>query len=787
MERDDALFEVTRMPRTRMPRTLVAAACLLLTAGPLLAAPLSVSGRVLGPDGKPMAEAPVTLKYWSTTPGHQMPTLTTDDTGAFSFSVDDARLYEPATVFVSKPGFAITWAVVRDGEQADLRLSAQTVTCRGVCVDVEGNPLPGATITVTGVMRGPLRHWSESEFQLWLYSGNPLTTTTDANGVFSIPDLPPRCILSVRAAAPGCATQTRYEVPGDADGIRIYLRPEATISGRVTHGGTGVEGVTVSIGYSTAKTAADGSFTLGNLSAGRSAVYLKDAPDDLIVDWMPEVSLATGQTLTDLVVPLTEPITISGVCTDAETGEPVEAAGIGSEMIDLATGVSRGWSAQSDSDGRYELHVLPGNLRFFPRHRMSEEPIWSVRGPAVTMPVEAGKTYDDVNFTVTRDPTVTGTVLGPDGTPVAGAEVGTITRMGVGDVPLPTFFCTRSADDGTYAMEAVEVLVRNGYSSWGFVARDISRGLAGMALPDSVDEPVDIQLQPGAWLLTRIVNRDDQPMTGIAVGLKLADFREYPRVMPAGVSDAEGFVRIGPIPPGIDCAVELGGPLRRFFFNQYEVGDTVQRLEPGDERQLPPIIIDPRGRSVSGTVVDTEGNPVRDALVFGDRLGPPAISGNDGQFTLNGLSKAGMVEIEAIHPTEPLLAGTVVDPDDASPLTLTLAIPGSVTGRVLDAEGNPIPGVMIIHRWPSGVITSPGYEGYPTLSIELSQRQIEAGRDTFAYPGKDGSWMLSGLTAGLDYKLMFNQRLGEYHNQEMTFTAESGVTTDLGDIILQKK
>ena len=312
------------------------------------------------------------------------------------------------------------------------------------------------------------------------------------------------------------------------------------------------------------------------------------------------------------------------------TGEPVEAAGTGTEMIDLALGVSRGWSARSDSEGRYELGVLPGNLRFFPRHRISEEPLWSVRGPAMTMPVEAGKTYNDVNFTITRNPTVTGTVLGPDGTPVAGAEVGTITRMGVGDVPLPTFFPTRSAADGTYALQAVRTVVDNGYSSWGFVARDTSRGLAGMALPDSVDGPVDIQLQPGAWLLARIVNRDDEPMAGIAVGLKLADFREYPRVMPAGVSDAEGFVRIGPIPPGVDCAVELGGPLRRFFFNQYEVGDTVQRLEPGEERQLPPIILDPRGRSVSGTVVDTEGNPVRDALVFGDRLGPPAISGNDG-------------------------------------------------------------------------------------------------------------------------------------------------------------
>ena len=774
-------------PRTLSALVAPAVACLLLVAGPLLAAPLSVSGRVLGPDGGPVAGAQVSLRYWSTTPGHPTPTHTTDDSGAFSFAVDDARLYGPATVFVTKPGFALAWALIRDGEQADLRLSEQTVTCRGVCVDASGNPLPGATVDVVSVYRAYENHWSQSDLRLWLSSPNPLTTATDDNGAFSIPDLPPGCILNVRAAAPGCATQTRYEVPADADGIRVYLRPEAIISGRVTHGETGVEGATVNVGYSTAKTAADGSFTLGNLSAGRSPVYLKGAPDDLIVDWMPEVSLATGQTLTDLVVPLTEAITISGVCTDAETGAPVEAAGTGSEMIDPATGVERGWSAQSDSDGRYELHVLPGNLRFFPRHRMSEEPLWSVRGPAMTMPVEAGKTYDDVNFTVARDPTVTGTVIGPDGEPVAGAEVGTITRMGVGDVPLPTFFCTRSADDGTYAMQAVEVLVRAGYCCWGFVARDTSRGLAGMALPDNVDGPVDIRLQPAAWLLTRIVNRDDEPMAGIAVGLKLADFREYPRVMPAGVSDAEGFVRIGPIPPGIDCAIELGGPLRRFFFNQYEVGDTVQRLEPGEERQLPPIILDARGRSVSGTVVDSEGHPVRDALVFGDRLGPPAIAGADGRFTLNGLSKAGMVEIEAVHPTKPLLAGTVVDPDDASPLTLTLAIPGSVTGRVLDAEGNPIAGVMIIHRWPSGVITSPGYEGYPILSMELSQRQEEAGRDTFAYPGKDGSWRLFGLTAGLDYKLMFNQRLGEYHNREMTFTAESGVTTDLGDIILERK
>ncbi len=768
-------------PRTLSALVAPAVACLLLSAGPLVAAPLSVSGRVLGPDGESMAGATAFVSSYSTEGRLEVSTGTTDGTGAFSFSVDDARLHGPATVFVFKPGFALAWALVRDGEHADLRLSEQTVTCRGVCVDASGGPLPDATVAVVCVERMYEHHWSHDRARLGLWTDSPLTTTTNDKGAFSIPHLPVGSDVVLEASAPGYERRWRSQVPASADGLRIYLRPEATISGHVRYNGVGVGGVSLEaelgVGYARVETAADGSFTLENLPPGRCAIDFSNMPDGLVADWVADVTLAPGETAENLSITLVEAATVRGVVTASDTGEPIEGVAVYGITTGERAGTSRFWHAFSDGEGRYELRVLPGDLQLFAHHRMEDEPLWIVHGLNRMLSVEAGKTHDGIDFSLYIEPTVTGTITDPEGVPVAGAQVGTINRISHGDVPPRTFFSTRSAEDGKYALQASEGGVRAGYCCWGFVARDTSRGLAGMALPDNVDGPVDIRLQPAAWLLTRVVNRDDEPMPGVPVGLKTADFSERTRAMPAGVSDEEGFVRIGPIPPGVDCAIELGEELSQFFINEHEIGDTVQRLEPGEERQLPPIIFDPRGRSVSGTVVSSEGKPVMDALIVGDGAARPAIAGADGRFTLTGLPKAGMVRIQAVHPTEPLFAGAVVNPDDAAALLLTLKPAAGVSARMLDGDGNPVSGVRISES------PSPS----PVLPYELLYRQKEAGKPMYGYAGEDGCWTLSGFVGGLDYTLLLSDRKNVFHYQEMTFTAEAGVTTDLGDIILERK
>ncbi len=779
---------VMMMPRMSIPFSLVpiAAACLLLVAGPLLAAPLSVSGRVLGPDGEPVAGATAFVSSFSTEGRFEVSTGTTDGAGAFSFSVDDAAPLQPATVAAMKPGFALAWTLVNGGEQADLQLSPHTVTCRGVCVDGSGTPLPGATVSVVEITRAYENHWSQYERRLSFAPESPIRVTTDAAGAFAIPDLPVGATLSLEAVAAGCEKRKRGQIPADAEGIRIHLRPEATVSGSVTHEGAGVAGVSVNLSLWTssigAETVADGSFTLTGISPGRYALQLRGAPEGLVADWVPRVELRAGQTLPGINIPLVPSATVPITFADGATGAPVEGVELYARMTKYPPGAMRDWCVWSDARGRCQLRTPAGELELYPRTRIGETPLWSISPSEKMLTVETGQTHDGVDFTVTMHPKVTGSVIGPDGNPVAGAEVGTVNRMGYFDVPPREFFCTRSAADGTFAMQVfASRAMQEGNARLFAIARDASRGLAGLAAPEGLDGPIEIHLQPGAWLLTRVVNRDGEPMPGVPIGVKMGEFGEaaqFERTMPGGVSDAQGFVRVGPIAPDADCAIEMGQALRRFFVNESEVGAELFRLAPGEERQLLPIVFDPRGRSVTGTVLDAQGQPVRDALVFGDSTVVPAIADEDGEFTLTGLPKDGMVTLQAVHPTESLFAGTEVDPDAAPPLTLTLGPPAGVAGRALDADGNPVPGMMLIHDQTNIP---------PVIGMELECRQQEAGREVYEYVNEDGTWRMSGFVPGIDCTFVLYDRKGEFRRQELTFTAEPGVTTDLGDIILERK
>src|SRR5262249_7203128 len=114
-----------------------------------------VKGRVLGPEGQPVAGAKLYLtRRWSyldgSSPMPERATTTLD--GRFHFTVPPSHFDEPSTVVTATAAnHGANWVEVTADRKPDnltLRLVKDEVPITGQIVDLEGNPIAGATLTV---------------------------------------------------------------------------------------------------------------------------------------------------------------------------------------------------------------------------------------------------------------------------------------------------------------------------------------------------------------------------------------------------------------------------------------------------------------------------------------------------------------------------------------------------------------------------------------------------------------------------------------------------------------
>jgi hypothetical protein len=191
---------------------------------PDVAGTFPVRGRVLDPDGKPVAGAeifvrPNTLHGWSPSdpiPGGQRGRVaTTDAEGRFRFDLDkgasdlpwgDDPAWHRAQITAAAPGFGPAWVEPREllkGEEAVLKLVRDDVPIRGRVVDPQGRPIAGVTVQLqrvagfrdgadldavlaSGEVDGAASAWWYAAFDGANWPGGRLTWTTDAEGRFEI-------------------------------------------------------------------------------------------------------------------------------------------------------------------------------------------------------------------------------------------------------------------------------------------------------------------------------------------------------------------------------------------------------------------------------------------------------------------------------------------------------------------------------------------------------------------------------------------------------------------------
>ena len=204
-----------------------------------------------------------------------------------------------------------------------------------------------------------------------------------------------------------------------------------------------------------------------------------------------------------------------------------------------------------------------------------------------------------------------------------------------------------------------------------------------------------------------------------------------------------------------------------------QIFNTLIEIRPkeGDESVAVDIALD-RGRTVRGTLVGPDGEPVVGASMLGANANErwslrPLPSA---EFEVRSLGPDGKRGLIFSHEAKNLAGAYVVQPDEEGPLTIRLQPCGTWTGRLVDDEGRPLAGTEI--RCNS---RSP---------INFDDSRFEQGSLPRSEPirtDKEGRFRVSGIVPGLKYTffVLKDRRVGLVVNEGV---AAPGEVKDLGDI-----
>jgi 5-hydroxyisourate hydrolase-like protein (transthyretin family)/thiol-disulfide isomerase/thioredoxin len=568
-----------------------------------------VAARVVTPDGQPVKGARVS---WIGR-GERAPVFLaetrTDATGRFQFdrAAELRRKAPDPQLLVEAPGWSMAFERVPEGS-GELAITLRPATeLRVRFVDPEGKPAPGLRVRLEVVL-------GERNAFLWLHGlvDDRFTWQTDAEGRVTIPGLPRsgQARVDIEDGRFAHLEMENVRLAQDAvtAGPTIALLPGASVRGRITFGPTGkpaagirvgAQGAGVERGWGEGVTAADGSYVMTRVRPGVYNVAL-DLKGDLARSWTAaaheRLTLATGEQQTGVDFTLIHGAVISGRVTAADNGEPVKGIPVG--VYGPAHPMSGAWvqGAETGADGRYSHRVPPGKQHLYLMLGAPPPGFLLPAQSAHDLEIRDGETVT-FNFQLPRGAAARparGRVVGPDGQPVAGAEIlaASTGRFGGGLTTL------RSDASGSFTLDerqlAQPVILR---------ARHGRLATAKSILVTGGDRPT-LSLQPDvlAALSGRVTDGAAQPIAGAEVRLVESQFDTGHSVATV-LTDAEGRYSFAEVWPDGRYSVNAAG---KGFGQQWASN---LELKPGEARTLDPLVLKQADRVVAGRVVNSNGDP----------------------------------------------------------------------------------------------------------------------------------------------------------------------------------
>jgi hypothetical protein len=443
---------------------------------------MTVAGRVLDPDGKPVKGAVVDLVSRPRSPRvgasdeidqHTLLGQSQSD-GDGRFQLDSPRtasnrVFE-VTAMAAAPGYGLGWADLNpDAEQplAEIRLQPEQVV-RVRLIDVTGSPARGVKVTVSGIGRmndkGSLDGVSLStnltgRIRVW-----PRPVKTDDHGRIALPGIGRGAQVSLSVSDLRYARQELYVDSAKASAAKettIALEPARIIEGRVLAADTGrpIPNAIVSAsalmmneharGYSNVKLRADdqGRFALNPTAAERYTLGAFPAGGEPYLIQQDELMLTKGAVKTTHDIKVRRGVLIRGKVTEARTDRPLPASSIMFIPVRGGDKVLSGWEAivASQDDGSFQIAVPAGKghlLVFGPTDDYVLGEIGSNRlyydrsggqryraHAIIPYEVKSGDSPHELAATLRPGVTIKGRVEGPDGQTITDGFILTTLRI----------------------------------------------------------------------------------------------------------------------------------------------------------------------------------------------------------------------------------------------------------------------------------------------------------------------------------------------------------------------
>ena len=208
----------------------------------------TVHGQVIDPDGKPVPGAKVDLTPaygYLRKPNTLVVSTTAGADGRFIIEVPETREFEHSQIVsAAAPGFGVGWVKTIPGDRLDnlrLQLEVDDAPIDGQIVDLEGNPIVGASLRVIQINASPLNDlgpwlaaverkegdsWELEHRYLSRYTLEPSSTVmTDAEGRFRITGIGRNRVAWLQLEGPKVVSEQ----------LRVLTRPGKAVE--VPHGG----------------------------------------------------------------------------------------------------------------------------------------------------------------------------------------------------------------------------------------------------------------------------------------------------------------------------------------------------------------------------------------------------------------------------------------------------------------------------------------------------------------------------------------------------------------------